>query len=63
VKEDNEIRHDEERCELCTRCIHHCPRNAIVLRYRALKDNRKLDARLYARLKQEARAELAGEKS
>ncbi len=51
------LRHDPALCELCTRCIHRCPKNAIVLRPR-LKDNRRLDARLYARLKSEARAAL-----
>ena len=55
MKEGEEMRHDPERCELCTRCIHHCPRNAIVLS-RYLKDNKRLDARLYAQLKAEARA-------
>jgi hypothetical protein len=59
VKEGDELRHDPERCELCTRCIHHCPRSAIVLSH-YLKDNRRLDARLYARLKAEARTALAG---
>jgi ferredoxin/flavodoxin len=49
--------HKSERCELCTRCIHRCPRNAIVL-IGLLKDNRRLDARLYARLREEAREEL-----
>jgi len=59
MKEGIQFRHDPERCELCTRCIHHCPRRAVVLSYR-LKDNRRLDARLYARLKAEARAAFAG---
>jgi short-subunit dehydrogenase/ferredoxin len=59
VKEGDEMRHDPERCELCTRCIHHCPRRAVVLSYR-LKDNPRLDARLYARLKAEARDAFAG---
>ncbi len=49
------IRHDPRRCELCTRCIHHCPGKAIVLSDR-LRDNRRLDARHYARLKAEASA-------
>ncbi len=57
VKDGPGIRHDWERCELCTRCIHRCPRKAVVLRPR-VKDNRRLDARLYARLKAEARAGL-----
>lgn len=51
------LRHDPERCELCTRCIHHCPRNAIVLSS-LLKDNKRLDARRYARLKARARTAL-----
>jgi ferredoxin len=51
------IRHRPERCELCTRCIHRCPENAIVLSS-LLKDNRRLDARLYARLKAGARTAL-----
>jgi ferredoxin/flavodoxin len=49
--------HDPERCELCGRCIHRCPRGAIVL-LRALKDNRRLDGALYARLGAEAREAL-----
>jgi ferredoxin len=53
-REGLRIRHDPQRCELCTRCIHRCPRYAIVLRD-SLKDNKRLDARLYARLKTEAR--------
>jgi ferredoxin len=57
VREGLQIRHDPERCELCTRCIHHCPRNAIVLSY-YLKDNKRLDARRYARLKAMARTAL-----
>ena len=59
MKEGEQMRHDPQRCELCTRCIHRCPRNAIVLS-RRLKDNKRLDARLYARLKAEARTALAG---
>jgi ferredoxin len=51
------FRHDPERCELCTRCIHRCPRSAIVLSS-FLKDNKRLDAPLYARLKADARAAL-----
>lgn len=58
IKEGEGMRHNPERCELCTRCIHHCPRNAIVLS-RHLKDNKRLDTRLYARLKAEASAALA----
>jgi len=57
VNGGSRLRHDPERCELCTRCIHHCPRNAIVLSHR-LRDNRRLDARLYARLEAEARVAL-----
>jgi len=57
TREGLQLRHDPERCELCTRCIHHCPRNAIILSY-ILKDNKRLDARRYARLKARARAAL-----
>lgn len=57
VQEGNGLRHDPERCELCTRCIHHCPRSAIVLSHH-LKDNKRLDARLYVQLKAEARTAL-----
>lgn len=49
--------HIPERCELCTRCIHRCPRKAIVL-VGALKDNPRLDSRLYASLKEDARRRL-----
>ncbi len=49
-----ELRHDPALCELCTRCIHRCPRKAIVLS-RWVKDNSRLDPRLYGRLKEEAR--------
>jgi ferredoxin len=49
--------HVPEKCELCARCIHRCPERAIVLIER-LKDNRRLDPRLYARLGAEARASL-----
>jgi ferredoxin len=52
------LRHIPERCELCTRCIHHCPGKAIVL-IEALKDNPRLDGRLYASLKEDAKKELA----
>jgi ferredoxin/flavodoxin len=48
---------DPERCELCTRCLHRCPSKAIVL-IKGLKDNRRLDAPLYARLREEARESL-----
>ncbi len=57
IREGLRIRHDPERCEFCTRCIHRCPRNAIVLSS-LLKDNKRLDARLYARLKAVTRAAL-----
>ena len=62
---DGGLVHIGESCELCTRCIHHCPKKAIVLIER-LKDNRRLDSRLYARLKDEARETLGlglGEKA
>ncbi len=49
--------HVPERCELCTRCIHHCPQKAIVL-IESLKDNQRLDQRLYASLKEDARIRL-----
>lgn len=49
-RDGHRIRHDPQRCELCTRCIHHCPRRAIVLSD-SLRDNRRLDARHFARLK------------
>jgi ferredoxin len=58
ISSDKVPLHVPERCELCTRCIHRCPRRAIVL-LGALKDNRRLDARLYASLKEEARMRLA----
>ena len=51
------IRHEPARCELCTRCIHRCPNSAIVLAA-PLKDNRRLDARRYARLEARARQAL-----
>ena len=57
-QEGTVLRHDPARCELCTRCIHRCPRHAIVLS-RRLRDNRRLDTRLYARLKAETLAALA----
>jgi ferredoxin len=53
--------HIPERCELCLRCAHHCPRKAIVL-IEGLKDNRRLDRRLYASLKEETRRVLNGGK-
>jgi ferredoxin len=58
IREGKAIRHDAERCELCTRCIHRCPQNAIVLSH-LLRDNRRLDQRLYARLKADARTAMA----
>jgi ferredoxin len=50
-------RHTSERCELCMRCVHRCPKRAIVL-VTALKDNPRLDARLYVTLETEARLAL-----
>jgi len=49
--------HDPERCELCGRCLHRCPNRAIVL-LKALRNNRRLDPRLYAALGDEAKAAL-----
>jgi ferredoxin len=49
--------HESRACDLCTRCVHGCPRRAIVL-VEALKDNRRLDKAHYARLEEEARAAL-----
>jgi ferredoxin/flavodoxin len=49
--------HDGERCELCARCLHLCPENAIFL-IGALKDNRRLNSRLYAELRAQARGSL-----
>lgn len=54
-REGRQLRHDPERCELCTRCIHRCPRNAVVLS-ELVKDNKRLDSHLYARLKSLAQA-------
>jgi Fe-S-cluster-containing hydrogenase component 2 len=48
------LSHSGERCELCTRCLHRCPKRALVL-LKPLKDNRRLDSRLYALLRDEAR--------
>jgi flavodoxin/ferredoxin len=59
------LAHSGERCELCTRCLHHCSKRALVL-LRPLKDNRRLDSRLYALLREEARNGLSrglGEKA
>ena len=52
--------HIPERCELCTRCVHRCPEKAIVLA-EALKDNKRLDSKLYASLKIDARRKLFGD--
>jgi ferredoxin len=49
--------HSGERCELCARCLHRCPRRAIVL-LKGLKDNRRLDSRLFDRLRADARRSL-----
>ncbi len=49
--------HHPERCELCGRCMHRCPRNAIVL-MKMFRDNRRIDARLMAALRDEARSAL-----
>ncbi len=57
VRQGAALWHDPSRCELCTRCIHRCPRKAIVL-IPLVKDNRRLDPRLYARLRDAARAKL-----
>jgi ferredoxin/flavodoxin len=54
--------HDPERCELCTRCIHRCPNRAIVL-VGSLKDNPRLDSRLYASLKEDARKRLIADRA
>jgi ferredoxin len=56
-REGDAIRLHAERCELCTRCIHHCPAHAIVLA-RALRDNRRLDARHFADIEVRARGSL-----
>lgn len=53
----NILAHLPERCELCTRCIHRCPARAIVL-VNSLKDNDRLNPRLYAALKAEAKSRL-----
>lgn len=57
IREGDGLHHLPERCELCTRCIHRCPRKAIVL-IEGLKDNPRLDRRLYRRLKDEAKEQL-----
>ncbi|HEY9594187.1 MAG TPA: 4Fe-4S binding protein, partial [Spirochaetia bacterium] len=57
VRDGDTIRHLPDRCELCTACIHHCSRSAIVLA-RALRDNRRLDDRHYAGLRDRARKAL-----
>jgi len=46
------LEHRGETCDLCLRCVHHCPKRAIVLK-RGLKDNRRLDGSLYRALSQE----------
>jgi ferredoxin/flavodoxin len=58
ILEGGAPRHRAEGCDLCTRCIHHCPKKAIVL-VEAFKDNRRLDARLYRSLGEAARRGLA----
>lgn len=58
TREGDGLRHVSERCELCTRCVHRCPRRAIIL-VEALKDSPRLDRQRYARLKAEARVQLA----
>jgi ferredoxin len=57
IREGDALHHLHERCELCMRCIHRCPQKAIVL-IEGLKDNPRLDQRLYGRLKDEARKQL-----
>ncbi|MDX9826942.1 MAG: EFR1 family ferrodoxin [Spirochaetia bacterium] len=51
---DKGLEHSGETCDLCLRCLHHCPGRAIVLKPR-LKDNRRLDTLLYQALSIEAR--------
>ncbi len=58
IREGGQLRHDPERCELCTRCIHHCPQNAIVL-MPLLRNNRRLDVRHFRSLEVRARQALA----
>lgn len=48
------VRAEPARCLLCCRCIHACPERAIFL-FDGLKDNRRIDPALLARLKAEAR--------
>ncbi|HWP68875.1 MAG TPA: 4Fe-4S dicluster domain-containing protein, partial [Rectinemataceae bacterium] len=48
-----ELEHRGETCDLCLRCVHHCPKRAIVLK-KGLKDNRRLDGTLYRALSREA---------
>lgn len=57
IREGGELRHLPDRCELCTRCMHRCARKAIVL-IEGLKDNPRLDKRLYRGLKEGARQRL-----
>ena len=54
---DGVLMHNSELCEFCTRCIHRCPKNAIVL-LEFLKDNPRLDSKLYMRLGEETRKRL-----
>jgi ferredoxin/flavodoxin len=49
--------HDYGRCELCCRCIHRCPKGAIVI-LKAFRNNRRLDEAFFARLGAEARSRL-----
>ncbi len=49
--------HDGDSCDLCLRCLHHCPGKAIVLK-EGLKDNRRLDQASYRRLMQETKERL-----
>lgn len=50
-------RFEPARCLLCCRCIHACPERAIAL-FEGLKDNRRIDAALLARLEADARRRL-----
>ncbi|MCX7028102.1 MAG: hypothetical protein NT061_11640 [Spirochaetes bacterium] len=47
------LEHWGETCDLCLRCVYHCPKRAIVLK-KGLKDNRRLDGTLYRALSREA---------
>lgn len=55
---ESKLIHLHEKCELCTRCIHRCPSRAIVL-IESLKNNARLDAHLYASLKDDTKQRLA----